>query len=169
MMRSRTAATVVTGLVLGLAALAADPGSDARAQNSWGERGERRTGGDRRDEPGLVLYARPGYTGRNIALAEDVPDLARLGFDGQAASLRVNWGVWQVCENRNFRGRCARISRNARELSQAGIDSVASARLVESGRRDRDPDPSNREPQEGNDLSLPGLLQRVLPRSEPER
>jgi len=61
-----------------------------------------------RHEPGIVLYSRSGFGGRNVALDGNMPDLREIGFNDRASSLRVNWGVWEVCRDVNFGGRCAR-------------------------------------------------------------
>src|SRR4051812_38314798 len=97
---------VLTAAVPAVNAQSVNGGEQRYAQNSYGNRGDRnRT--DTRAEPGLVLYSRPGYTGRNVALDQDMRDLEGIGFEGRTSSLRVNWGTWEVCEQPNFRGRCA--------------------------------------------------------------
>jgi hypothetical protein len=88
-----------------------------------------------RREPGIVLYSRSGFGGRNIALDGDMPDLRQIGFNDRASSLRVNWGVWEVCRDVNFGGRCARVDRSVSDFGRFD-DQISSVRLLD-GRRYR--------------------------------
>jgi hypothetical protein len=88
-----------------------------------------------RREPGIVLYSRGGFSGRNIAVDGDMPDLRQLGFNDRASSMRVNWGVWEVCQDVNFHGRCFRVDRSVSNFGRFD-DQISSVRLLD-GRRSR--------------------------------
>jgi hypothetical protein len=84
-------------------------------------------------EPGIVLYSRGGFGGRTLGLDGDIADLRRVGFNDRASSLRVNWGVWEVCRDVNFGGRCVRIDRSVADLGRFD-DEISSVRLLEAPR-----------------------------------
>ncbi len=139
--RLRAAAIGAAALVLAL------PAFDAAAQTRYGagpgdfyrpDPGYRSDYDPRwRREPGIVLYTRGGFGGRNIALDGDIPNLMRTGFNDRTSSIRVNWGVWEVCQHVNFGGRCARVDRNVRDFGRSGWnDQISSVRLL-SGRGGR--------------------------------
>lgn len=119
--------------------------SSADAQTRYGagpgdfNRGEPQNRSDydarSRREPGIVLYSRTGFGGRNVSLDGDMPDLRQIGFNDRASSLRVNWGVWEVCRDVNFGGGCARIDRNVSNFGRRA-DQISSVRLLD-GREHR--------------------------------
>jgi hypothetical protein len=45
-----------------------------------------------------------------------VPSLSRIGFNDRASSIAINRGVWEVCVDANFRGRCEIIDASARPI-----------------------------------------------------
>lgn len=134
--RSRLACALAAA-ALALPLLAA---SSADAQNRYGagpgdfyrsEPGNRSDYDPRsRHEPGIVLYSRNGFGGRNVALDGNMPDLRQVGFNDRASSLRVNWGVWEVCRDVNFGGRCARIDRSVSNFGRFD-DQISSVRLLD--------------------------------------
>jgi hypothetical protein len=65
---------------------------------------------------GLVLFARPGFTGDRRRVDGAVPDLDELGFDDLAMSLRVGRGeTWDVCAETRFRD-CYTVNGDWRDL-----------------------------------------------------
>ena len=66
---------------------------------------------------GIVVYDQPNFHGHALTLAQATPDLAKLNFDDRVASLVINGGgEWVLCENRNYGGRCIRVSAKAEDL-----------------------------------------------------
>lgn len=89
--------------------------NDAREQRREDRREERREARleerqawrvDRDARGALELYGRPDFRGRPVKLERSVADLGRVDFDGRASSVVVREGVWQLCTERGFQGRC---------------------------------------------------------------
>ena len=60
------------------------------------------------DAPAQVsIYEQRSYAGTPIVVAGAQPDLGR---SVQLRSIRVAGGAWELCEQANFQGRCARFS-----------------------------------------------------------
>lgn len=54
----------------------------------------------------ITLYTRANFGGPAIKLHESEPDLDKLGFNDRTSSVVVQSGRWQVCEHKQFKGRC---------------------------------------------------------------
>lgn len=54
----------------------------------------------------ITLYTRANFGGPAIKLHETEPDLDKLGFNDRTSSVIVQSGRWQVCEHKQFKGRC---------------------------------------------------------------
>jgi hypothetical protein len=113
------------------AALAQDRYGAGPGDFNRGDSGYRGDDERARREPGIVLYSRGGFGGRTLGLDGDTADLRRVGFNDRAASLRVNWGVWEVCRDVNFGGHCVRIDRSVADLGRFD-DQISSVRLLEA-------------------------------------
>jgi len=87
----------------------------------------------RRDEPRLILYERPDFRGRAreiVSMESEISD-----FNDRAQSARVV-GIWQLCEHKNFGGRCITLRGDAPDLDAYRFrDMVTSARPADDGRR----------------------------------
>lgn len=85
----------------------------------------------RRDGPGgIVLYGQPGFAGRAVSLDDNVPDLAQHRFDNRASSVVVERGVWQLCTEPGYGGRCETFRRGEfRELDRLD-ERVSSVRRI---------------------------------------
>jgi hypothetical protein len=70
---------------------------------------------DRRE--GVTLYAGENYTGRQVSIVRGTNDLRREGFNDDARSIRVHSGIWTLCEDTNFGGRCVELSRDSADLT----------------------------------------------------
>ncbi len=66
---------------------------------------------------GVTLWSDPHFTGRSVTLIDAEDNLRLQNFNDAAQSIEVHSGVWTVCEDSDFTGRCVRISRNARNLN----------------------------------------------------
>jgi hypothetical protein len=83
---------------------------------------------------GLSLYEHADYAGRNATLTRDTPDLRSLGMDNRVSSLRVApREYWEVCDGRNYSGRCQVVSGAEPDLrAHEWNDIISSARRVRS-------------------------------------
>lgn len=84
--------------------------------------------GERRDEPRLILYERPDYRGRSREVNDAESEIS--DFNDRAQSARVV-GAWQICEHRDFRGRCVTLTGDVPDLDTYRLrNAVTSARPV---------------------------------------
>ena len=123
-------------LAAGLVALALPASADEH-------RGNRDTwrGGDYHGrQGGAVLYSNAGFRGEAVRIDGAVPSLGRIGFNDRASSIMINRGVWEVCVDANFRGRCEIIDASTGHLNayrlNDNISSLRPARYGQDGRRD---------------------------------
>lgn len=94
----------------------------------------------------IVLYERRNADGRSVAISADVPDLRRMRFDDQAASVVIEAGRWELCTGAGYRGECQvmepgeypRLDR-AFSRSISSLRAVREAPVVQQDRR-RGPD-----------------------------
>ncbi|HSQ79650.1 MAG TPA: beta/gamma crystallin-related protein [Casimicrobiaceae bacterium] len=80
----------------------------------------------------LTFYEYRDFGGRAFSARDAVPDLANTGYNDRASSVVVRSGIWQVCTDANFRGRCVTLQPGEyRDLDPMGIASnISSARPV---------------------------------------
>ena len=57
----------------------------------------------------IILYENPGFQGRRMTLRGTMSDLDRTQFNDRAESIVVRDGVWEVCTDARFSGRCVRL------------------------------------------------------------
>jgi hypothetical protein len=72
-----------------------------------------------------VLHDRLNFPGISIGITRDTPNLASHDLLGRAVALRVQGGVWLVCTQPDYLGRC--------EMVTAVIDLNAAARRERIG------------------------------------
>jgi hypothetical protein len=85
-------------------------------------------GGYQAEVPTLMLFADPNFRGRSYQAQREVRNLADVGFNDMAASIRVSGGRWQVCTDKNFKGQCLVISRDTNELATNFFRQISSIR-----------------------------------------
>lgn len=92
--------------------------------------------------PMIVFYEHSDYQGRQEVVTGEIRDFQGLRFNDAVSSIRVQGGVWEVCEHADFQGRCMTLYRDNPNLVADGFnDRISSARVVAGsgfGRRDRD-------------------------------
>ncbi|KCZ84838.1 beta/gamma crystallin family protein [Hyphomonas adhaerens MHS-3] len=128
-------------LAAGLAALALPASADHRGgRDTW-------RGGDYQGrQGGAVLYSNAGFRGEAVRVDGAVPSLGRIGFNDRASSIVINRGVWEVCVDANFRGRCEIIDTSAGRLNAYRLnDNISSLRPAGYDRRGRDDRRSDRD------------------------
>ncbi|OYW87136.1 MAG: hypothetical protein B7Z22_05155, partial [Hyphomonas sp. 32-62-5] len=94
-----------------------------------------RGGGGRPDlpsgPPGITLYADTNLRGEAVELTGDQPNFNLLRFNDKARSIDVRGGVWMVCADGNYKGRCEYIDRPVRNLGEIGLSgAISSAKRV---------------------------------------
>jgi uncharacterized protein YcfJ len=93
----------------------------------------------------INFYEHDGYRGRLFAVNDAVSNFAYAGFNDRASSVIVDRGVWEVCDDANYRGRCVVLRRgNYDSLNRLGMnDKISSVRRI-NGNNDYDhyPEPS---------------------------
>lgn len=89
--------------------------------------------GQGRDQgrPLIILYQHVDFQGRQQAVDRDIRDFESIRFNDDVSSIRVQSGVWEVCEHADFRGRCITLGRDNPNLVPDGLnDRISSVRLV---------------------------------------
>ena len=93
----------------------------------------------------LTFFERDGFGGRSFTASGVVVNFERFGFNDRASSVDVRDGLWEVCDDAGFRGRCVTL-RPGRYPSLAAmglnnrVSSTRPARRHES-RNERRPAP----------------------------
>jgi len=70
----------------------------------------------------ITLFQRPDFRGRSITFDGPVENLAYLGLNDSAGSVRIEGGrgVWLLCDDAGYRGRCVEV-RGAVDLRRVGL------------------------------------------------
>jgi len=77
----------------------------------------------------IVLYDQPTYRGNPVNYDGAMPNLGR--FNDRAQSVTIGRGVWELCEDANFGGRCVTLNRSSPDLRAEGLQGrVSSVRPV---------------------------------------
>lgn len=81
---------------------------------------------------GITFYEHENFGGRRFASDNAVANFEQYGFNDRATSVYVAYGVWQLCTDAYFRGRCVQLNPGEyRSLGAMGISNrVSSARQV---------------------------------------
>ncbi len=88
---------------------------------------DRRYGDDRRynnREPQIVLFEGYNFNGPRITVDTETSSLLNSGFSNRASSVRILSGTWELCDGTGFTKTCREVSRDERDLSRIGLDSV---------------------------------------------
>lgn len=84
----------------------------------------------------MILFADPQYRGSALPVNGAIPHLNRLRFNDKVSSIVINRGVWEVCTDPNFRGRCEIIDRSVDETGYYRLnDNITSVRPAGYNRR----------------------------------
>ena len=80
----------------------------------------------------VTFYEHENFYGRSFAVAGEVRNLERTGFNDRASAVVVQRGRWEVCEDRRYSGRCVVLRRGEYpSLAAMGLnDRVTSVREV---------------------------------------
>jgi beta/gamma crystallin len=80
----------------------------------------------------IVLFDQPGYRGGKQNVTEAAAGLG--AFANRARSVQILDGVWELCEQSRWNGRCVRVSSSVPDLGRIGLSGVASARPLDRSR-----------------------------------
>ena len=85
----------------------------------------------------VIFYEHEGFRGEAFRTDRPVDDFRRFGFNDRAASVVVDHGHWEVCEDARFEGRCVVLRPGSYDsLRGLGLDKqISSVRRI--GERDR--------------------------------
>lgn len=79
----------------------------------------------------IVLFENQGFAGRRITLRGTVSDFDRTNFNDRAQSIIVRDGVWEVCTDAQFGGRCVRLRPGEYPTLDGSLDNrISSAREI---------------------------------------
>lgn len=91
--------------------------------------------------PAIIFYSEANLRGESVTLNSDVVDFSRIRFNDRARSVEVRGGVWQICADGNYRGRCEYVDRTVRNLGELNLSgNISSARLIPDGQNPRNYD-----------------------------
>lgn len=100
----------------------------------------------------MTLFSDSNFRGNHVTLQRDTPNLRDFGFNDQTSSIVIRSGVWQLCQDAGFRGRCIELGPGEYRQLPDFNDAVSSAREL---RRDgpparwRDQDDRRDDPRDG--------------------
>jgi hypothetical protein len=84
----------------------------------------------------VVLFSKPGFQGHSFYADHEVRKLSSKDMDDKVSSIRVLGGVWQVCKDDNFGGRCEIVDRSMPDTRVINMDDkISSVRPVPPGMR----------------------------------
>lgn len=81
---------------------------------------------------GITVFRDPGFQGVNATFRDDVSDLSGVHLNDRVSSFRIAPGeFWEVCEHKDFGGRCAVFSGDEPDLRRVSWnDQITSMRRV---------------------------------------
>jgi len=128
---------VATIVNMGVSAVAAaQRGNPPDRGNNRGDeqrRGEQRGTG----AVGITIFAEPGFRGLSANFRTDVPNLLSYNMNDRTDSLQIGRGeIWQVCQDKDYKGRCQVFSADEPDLVRIGwAGAISSMRRVSDDRR----------------------------------
>lgn len=73
----------------------------------------------------ITLFRDTRFEGRSCTFDGDIPDLNTYAFAGIASSVRIQGGIWQLCEKPNYRGFCIELDRSQTDFNLFGFNDRA--------------------------------------------
>ena len=79
----------------------------------------------------ITLYQEDHYGGDSRDVRDDQPDLDWIHFDDRVSSVEVHSGVWELCSDSRYRGRCITVDHDIGKLDRMGMDDrISSVRRI---------------------------------------
>ena len=78
----------------------------------------------------ITLYSDTGLRGTSVTLTGSAAKLTGMKFNDKARSVEVKGGVWLLCSDSNFNGKCEYIDRTVRNLGEIGLSGNISSAQV---------------------------------------
>lgn len=104
---------------------------DSRWDQSWDRWVDHSKWNDRRNRSDITLYQDDNFNGDRRRIDGDVVNLQNIGFNDTTSSLRIRYGVWQVCVDSWYRKKCQTFDRDVRSLRDYGLnDKISSIRRI---------------------------------------
>lgn len=75
----------------------------------------------------VVIYSGTYMRGDALPVSGDAPDLVRAGFNDRARSVEIRSGVWQLCTDDGYRGRCEVVNASVPDLGALGLSGSLSS------------------------------------------
>jgi Beta/Gamma crystallin/CVNH domain len=75
----------------------------------------------------ITIYKLDKFEGVSRTYSTDVPDLDDDGFADKASSVKVDGGVWELCDRTYYRGKCVRVGRSIADLDVLDFDNRAAS------------------------------------------
>ncbi|MEO8190566.1 MAG: beta/gamma crystallin-related protein [Acidobacteriota bacterium] len=86
------------------------------------------------ENPRLILHSRTNFRGESHELTDADREIS--DFNDRAQSATVEGGTWEVCEHKEFRGRCVTLRNSVPDLGAYGLrDAISSARPISPDER----------------------------------
>lgn len=124
-----------TLLAASLLALAASPAVQAQ---SGDPESARKRPPPAAGPPSITLYSNTNLRGEAVTLTAGQASFSSLRFNDKARSVEVSGGVWLLCTDANFRGRCEYVDRTVRNLGEIGLSgNISSAQVTVYGQGPR--------------------------------
>lgn len=79
------------------------------------------------DEAALILFSGPDYSGEAVNIFDPINALPDIGFNDRAWSVAVLSGAWEICEHRDFTGRCVLLREDVPDLRYFDLEGDASS------------------------------------------
>lgn len=73
----------------------------------------------------ITLYKNVRFEGASCTFDGDIADLSAYSFAGVASSVRVQGGIWQLCDKPNYRGYCIELERSQTNFNLFGFNDRA--------------------------------------------
>lgn len=115
----------------------------------------------------ISLYTDADFRGRPLTLRAPAFNLEGHGFNDRASSAVVRSGTWEICEHKDFGGRCIVLEPGEYRMFEGFNDQASSVRELERGRgRDGYRDRDRRHDDGGREANRPGNRDRRGPAVE---
>ena len=89
------------------------------------------TGAQAAHHASIILYQEDHFGGDSREVRDDQPDLDWIHFDDRISSVEVHGGVWELCSDSRYRGRCITTDHDIDKLDRLGMDDrISSVRRV---------------------------------------